>query len=177
MKYPYLCQTSEGTLPFLSIRLLLAWKIQSHKQQWPIIQTAVDDLESFYWILIWAIAHILKDQKKATGYDPGIDMILDIFLGDMESQAYKESIVHTWWNSTVFGGLFKGWMDIFQQARQDLPTFSQNFFKVSSDSQKQEEACNELESYCMTTYKNVLESGFRHLKQVREHPNWDKVVL
>ena len=104
-------------------------------------------------------------------------MILDIFLGDMESQAYKESIVHTWWNSTVFGGLFKEWMDIFQQARQDLPTFSQNFFKVSSDSQKQEEACNELESYCMTTYKNVLESGFRHLKQVREHPNWDKVVL
>jgi hypothetical protein len=161
----------------LSIRLLLAWKIQSHKQQWPIIQTAVDDLESFHWILIWAIAHILKDQKKATGYDPEIDMILDIFLGDMDSQAYKESIVHTWWNSTVFGGLFKEWMDIFQQARQDLPTFSQNFFKVSSDSQKQEEACNELESYCMTTYKNVLESGFRHLKQVREYPNWDKVVL
>jgi hypothetical protein len=159
------------------MRLLLAWKIQSEQEKWPIIQTAIDDLESFHWLLIWAIAHILKGKEKATGLNQGIDMILEIFSGDIESQGYKESIAHTWWSNVGFGGLFKEWMNIFQVARQELPRLSQGFFEAPLDSQKHEEACNGLESYCMTIYKDVLESGFRYLEGVREYSNWDKVVL
>ena len=38
------------------------------------------------------------------------------------------------------------------------------------------EACNEVEFYCKGVYEKLLESGFRHLEDVRVYSSWDKVV-
>ena len=37
-------------------------------------------------------------------------------------------------------------------------------------------ACNELEDYCKKIYKDILESGFRHLQEIEQYSNWNDVV-
>ena len=51
----------QGTLPFMSLRLLAAWA-----RDLPIVHTAVDDLESFLWVLVWALVHIFKKIGKTS---------------------------------------------------------------------------------------------------------------
>ncbi|KDQ56361.1 hypothetical protein JAAARDRAFT_158429 [Jaapia argillacea MUCL 33604] len=52
-----------GTLPFVSIRLLTQWVFKNHSTPLHNIHTAIDDLESFIWVLIWAVAECIKINK------------------------------------------------------------------------------------------------------------------
>jgi hypothetical protein len=61
-------------LPFISLRLLVAWQQVVNRGRRPAIHTAVDDLASFLWLLIWVIAHVLKDKETATENNPGIEL-------------------------------------------------------------------------------------------------------
>ncbi len=36
--------------------------------------------------------------------------------------------------------------------------------------------CNLLESFCKTTYEEILQSGFEHLKDVWRYSDWEAVV-
>ena len=49
----------------MSIRLMRDWQVQTGRRQYSIIQTAIDDLESFLWVLIWVIVEILKRDEMA----------------------------------------------------------------------------------------------------------------
>lgn len=52
--YPNLyCE--QGTLPFMSRCLLRSLELGDR-----ILHTAMDDLESFLWVLVWSLTHILK---------------------------------------------------------------------------------------------------------------------
>ncbi|KAH9040469.1 hypothetical protein EDB85DRAFT_1850184, partial [Lactarius pseudohatsudake] len=42
-----------GTLPFMSTRLLNQWRLNR-----PVLRTAIDDLESFLWVLVWSLVCI-----------------------------------------------------------------------------------------------------------------------
>jgi hypothetical protein len=53
---------SHGTIPFVSMRLLRAWR---HKK--PVIHTSTDDVELLLWLLSWDFVCILKK------YDDGVD--------------------------------------------------------------------------------------------------------
>lgn len=177
--------TSQGTLPFLSIRLLNAWRIQAKQEQWPIIQTAIDDLESFHWLLIWAITHILNKISKGnnpesttTAPNPKISVMLEIFSGDVSSQASKESMAETLWNrsnSISLGSLFRDWMVLFRDARTEATKCTQALSEAMLVGQERERVCNELERCCMKVYEGVLESGFKNLQEVGTY-TWDKVL-
>ena len=73
------------------MRILGDWRLQALQASEPIIHTAVDDLESFLWVLIWVIAHILQNNERATSHNRGIPFLLETFSGNLIVQRSKES--------------------------------------------------------------------------------------
>lgn len=155
----------------MSVRLLGAWI-----NQWPIIQTAVDDLESFLWLLIWAIVHILKDKERATTHNIGIEIMLQTYSASIVSQRSKEINVECYWTDIVFRGLIQKWINIFRLARIDIQKLSQDLIETPLDSPQRGFVCSRLELYCMRIYNDVLNSGFEHLEDIRKYSTWDEVV-
>ena len=155
----------------MSVRLLGAWI-----NQWPIIQTAVDDLESFLWLLIWAIVHILKDKERATTHNIGIEIMLQTYSASIVSQRSKEINVECYWTDIVSRGLIQKWINIFRLARIDVQKLSQDLIETPLDSPQRGFVCSRLELYCMKIYNDILNSGFEHLEDIRKYSTWDEVV-
>ena len=163
----------------MSIRILGDWELQAmqaSEDSEPIIHTAVDDLESFLWVLIWVIAHILQNDKRATSQNQGISIILATFSGNLEIQRRKESDAKEYWDDVVFGGLIIEWMNTFREARKEVRQHTRNLAKLSLDSLEWQSACDGLEAYCTTVYERVFVSGFKHLGAIRTYSDWDEVV-
>jgi hypothetical protein len=64
-------------MPFMSIRLLNASQVRE-----TIIHTALDDLESFLWLLIWGIVYASNIEGDKTA-NPGIQRMLVVWSGDV----------------------------------------------------------------------------------------------
>jgi hypothetical protein len=158
-------------MPFVSMRLLNAWQ-----EGEAVIHTALDDLESFLWLLIWGIVYASKDIEGATTANRGIPRMLAAWSGDMTSNTSKLFIADEVWKDAVFGDLIREWLDTFRRVRRENKRLTEQMSTMHVGSQKWHDICNELESYCNDIYKDVLESGFRHLEGVREYFDWDKVV-
>jgi hypothetical protein len=77
-----------------------------------IFHTTLDNLESFLWLLIWCIVHLIKDIKGVRDKNPGIDQMLYIWLGDVMANRFKYQIVKEW-EEAIFGGLLREWLKIF----------------------------------------------------------------
>jgi hypothetical protein len=160
------------------MRILGDWELQAMRaseDSEPIIHTAVDDLESFLWVLIWVIAHILQNNERATLQNRGISIILATFSGNFEIQRRKESDASEW-DDVVFGGLITEWINTFREARKEVRQHTRNLAKLSLDSLEWQSACNGLGTYCTTVYERVLVSGFKHLGAIRTYSDWDEVV-
>jgi hypothetical protein len=158
-------------MPFMSMRLLSTWQGRE-----TTIHTALDDLESFLWLLIWGIVHASKDIKGATMANRGIQLMLDAWSGDVNYNRAKLSTAERDWKDAVFGDLIREWLDTSKRVSEENERLTRQMSTMHLGSQKWDDACNELESYCNDIYKEVLESGFRHLEGVREYSDWDKVV-
>jgi hypothetical protein len=158
-------------MPFMSTRLLSAWQLRG-----TTIHTALDDLESFVWILIWGIVHASKDIAGAKGANEGIQLMLDAWSGDVKSNRSKLSTAENDWQDAVFGDLIREWLNTFREVRKENREFTVAMSTMRLGSQEWNNTCNELETYCKDIYKNILESGFRHLEGVRDYSDWDKVV-
>ena len=152
------------------MRLLIAWQGQG-----TIIHTALDDLESFLWLLIWGIVYASKDIEGAKTANPGIQRMLVAWLGDVTYNLSKLPAADSW-TDAVFGDLIREWLNTFRQARQVSKRVTKDMSTKHLGSQEWDDACSELESYCKEFYEKVLESGFRYLEGVREYSDWDKVV-
>jgi hypothetical protein len=157
-------------MPFMSMRILGA--LQAKEK---IIHTALDDLESFLWLLIWGIVYASKDIEGAKAANLGIDLMLDAWSGDAKSNRSKLPTADEW-KDAVFGDLIREWLGIVLRAHEENPRFKGDMANTNLGSQERNEVCDELESYCRGIYREVLETGFRHLDGVREYPDWDKVV-
>jgi hypothetical protein len=158
-------------MPFMSFRLLDAWQVRE-----TTIHTALDDLESFVWLLIWGIVHASKDIAGAKGANRGIQLMLDAWSGDVKSNRTKLSTAENSWDDAVFGDLIQEWLDTFRKARRENTLITRDMSTMRLGSQEWNNTCNRLESYCKGIYKNVLEAGFRHLEGIRDYSDWDKVV-
>jgi hypothetical protein len=158
-------------MQFMSTRLLDAWQLRG-----TTIHTAIDDLESFLWILIWGIVHASKDIAGAKRANEGIQLMLDAWSGDEKSNRTKLLAAENNWDDAVFGDLIQEWLETFRKARRENRRITGEMSTMRLGSQEWDNACNELESYCKDTYTKVLESGFRHLEGVRDYSDWDRVV-
>jgi hypothetical protein len=52
--------SKQGTLPFVSLRLLNAWRMGRSQRQY-----FIDDLQSFAWVLLWSALEIQSTKLKA----------------------------------------------------------------------------------------------------------------
>jgi hypothetical protein len=158
----------------MSVRLLSRHSARGLGVGQPVIHTAIDDLESFFWILVWVIVHVLKGNATATGNNPSITNLFRIFSYDMSSQVAKGGEMQLW-QDVVFGELFREWSHIFQNANQKVVSYARAAASARPGRER-DESCDKLESYSKTVYNDVLESGFRHLEQIRRFSTWDEVV-
>src|SRR6266576_908454 len=101
-------------MPFMSMRLLTAWQVRE-----TIIHTAVDDLESFLWLLIWCIVYASKDIEGAMTANRGIQLMLDAWSGDVTSNRTKLSTAENNWKDVVFGDLIREWLGTFRRASRE----------------------------------------------------------
>ena len=168
---PRLMPCLQGTEEFMSMRLLNA-----SKGQVPTIHTALDDLESFLWVLIWGVVHASKDIQGARDRNLGIKLMLEAWEGDNRS---KYTIAKFDWTDVVFGRLIDEWVDILSRAHSDNRQLIRDLPKIPLDNQQGSEwskTCDRLEAYCTKTYEDVLKSGFNHLKRVERYSTWEEVV-
>ena len=162
-------------MPFMSVRILEALKGRQM-----IIKTALDDLESFLWVLIWGVIYASKDVEGAKKANPGIQEILNAWSGDLTYNITKIiTAERKWTRYTIFGGLIHEWLDIFSRANNETWELMQLLPTIPPDNQKGSDwsrACDWLESYFTKTYEDVLKSGFDHLKDVGKYSNWTDAV-
>jgi hypothetical protein len=159
-------------MPFMSLRLLDALQ-----QQRKVIHTALDDLESFLWLLIWCIVQASKDVEGAKKVNQGLEPMLKAWSSDyVTDHIYKGRIAQFEWRDAVFGDFIEEWFAISRKAEKENRRITKVMSRMHLDSQEWEDACSEIESYCEGVYKEVLESGFKCLEGVRKCSGWDDVV-
>ncbi|KAH9052718.1 hypothetical protein EDB87DRAFT_373712 [Lactarius vividus] len=83
-----------GTLTFMSTRLLDDWRLGRL-----VVHTAIDDLELFLWVLVWALVRIFKTRN-----------FLEI---QFRNQSAKR------WRDKVFRDLIRDWLRISEKSRTD----------------------------------------------------------
>jgi hypothetical protein len=141
------------------------------------MHTAIDDLESFLWVFVWVLVHILRHHRGET--ENRLDGVIEILSEAFSSRRIqhvliKEHVASRMWRDTIFGPLIKEWLDI---CRTDQEGVDLLVIAVSSATgHLREEACDRLEVFCRRTYEKVLNSGYRHLVNIRQYPDWEAVV-
>ena len=141
--------------------------------------TAVDDLESFLWVLLWTLADILEGVEGAAKINPAILLIKQTFeKKDPFSTLVKVLLAREIWihRDVVFGGLIRDWLDIFESASKRVSSYALRVAGTPARSSDQEEACDELESFCRGVYEAVLTSGYSHLEGIGQYSCWKDVV-
>jgi hypothetical protein len=143
-----------------------------------IFHTALDDLESFLWLLIWCIVHVSKDIQGARANNPGIDLMLDAWSGDAMDNRSKLSAAEGW-KDAVFGSLIEEWLNTLRRMRGETSRLTEflSTHEVNNDEgSRWTRACDRLESFCKKTYEEILQSGFKHFKGVQRYSDWEAVV-
>ena len=167
---PQLFYVLQGTLPFMSARLLSSWD-----QDRPIVHTAVDDLESFLWVLVWALVHILKEfgtTKNAT-----VDLLVERLSSYSIPQIMmRESTMQRHWEDVVFGGLVREWLVISQKASFDIEQHVRTIFGSGQDVDRRQGTFGQLEEYCTSIYMEFIHTGLKHLESIRRYSDWKAVA-
>ena len=160
----------QGTLPFMSMRLLSAWV-----GDLPIVHTAVDDLESFLWVLVWALVHIFK--KIAKTRNATIDVLAEWSSSyHFTNVMAREPIIQVGWKDVVFGGLLREWLNISLMARLAIERHVETVSGSGHDVDRRREAFDQLEEYCRSVYLEFIQTGHKHLENIRWYSDWDAVV-
>ncbi|KAI9435683.1 hypothetical protein H4582DRAFT_1817249, partial [Lactarius indigo] len=163
-----------GTLPFVSIRLLSDWRLNK-----PVLHTAIDDLESFLWVLVWSLVHIFKkfakiSNEKSIIYDLGCSLssrnIPYILLKKDSAEDWKEKI---------FKDLIQDWLRISERSQAGIRKLQKSFTEAIDDgdaSNVKTRVFHELDKRCGRVYKEFIQSGYKHLKTISKFSNWEDVV-
>jgi hypothetical protein len=166
----YSVRVLQGTLPFMALRLLYAWETDK-----PIVHTAVDDLESFLWVLVWALVHILKEFGTTRNLD--IETLEETFSShSIRSIMRRGLLVQQGWEDVVFGGLILEWLSISQKANLAIKQLLGTISGSGNDKDVQQVGFDRLEEYCRTVYMEYIQAGQKHLESIRQHPDWKAVV-
>ena len=160
-------------MPFVSIRILNAWNRKDN-----FVHTALDDLESFLWLLIWCIVYTTKDIEGAKAANKGIQIMLDAWSGDLASNRSKLPAAQYEWKDAVFGDLIQEWLAIFGRvnASDEIKTVMAYLPLIPLSDVLWNQVCDWLKSYCIKIYEDILKSGFNNLKRIRNYPDWQAVV-
>jgi hypothetical protein len=172
--HSYFYSVRQGTLPFMSWRLLDA--LFNDDQ---VLHTPVDDLESFLWVLVWSLVYILAPKIKDE--DSKTQRILTKLSSLLSSRhipdiLFREEYVKKRWRDKVFGDLLREWLEIVRNSRSVVDRLQEAFLGSLDDDDAQESNWDDIEDCCRETYKKLLQAGYRHLRSIREFSDWEAVV-
>ena len=168
---PELFYVLQGTLPFMSARLLYSWLKNK-----PIVHTAVDDLESFLWVLVWALVHIFLNEIGTTG-ESTVDLLVESFSSySIRQIIIRESIIERDWEGVVFGGLFRDWLAISKTASFAIEQHVKTVSGSVHDVDLRQGASDQLEEYCTSIYREFIQTGHRHLESIGQYSDWKAVA-
>ncbi|KAI9444821.1 hypothetical protein H4582DRAFT_853102 [Lactarius indigo] len=102
-----------GTLPFMSTHLLQNWSTGL-----PALHTAIGDLESFLWVLVWSLVHILKKFANITNETSIIHRIGHTLSSSLVSEVLTREHKMRYWKDIVFGDLIRKWVEISETSRR-----------------------------------------------------------
>ncbi len=158
----------------MSTNLLLFWSMES-----PVLHTAVDDLESFLWVLVWTLIHIFKQVAIITN-ERAIILVLDHIFSShhiMDLCATRENGTKRAWPDHVFDGLIQDWLTISQQSQNDIYQLEAALLDLGDDDMESLKGIlDDLDKCCRGVYKSFIEVGYNHLSQIRKFSTWKEVV-
>jgi len=164
----------QGTLPFISYRVLAAWAIGKS-----VLHTAIDDLESFAWVMLWAALHTpavktpTEDLWLQALSSDNINMVADkkyvIMMEDLEPEDMSEPL-------RILSPLLTEWFAIARAGRTALNSFLKRFTLSTIDelrptvpddiARTPDDFCSELEAFCLSYYKLYLKKAVEFLDTV-----------
>jgi hypothetical protein len=142
------------------------------------LHTAVDDLESFIWVLVWSLVHILKWAAEIT----------DEILNNSSDSTFPLQPTHSrhslqgrhcnglldYWPDRVFKGLLVTWLQIARKSRKKVAQLTAKLLKFedsessdNSDPTDIERVLDDIDEYCRGVYKEYLQAGFKYLRAIR----------
>ncbi|KAH9003962.1 hypothetical protein EDB86DRAFT_2797806, partial [Lactarius hatsudake] len=163
-----------GTLPFMSARLLDEWRLNNL-----VLHTAIDDLESFLWVLVWSLVCIFKTFANITNnnsrvHDLGHSLSSRSFLEIQSREASAKK-----WRDKVFRDLIRDWLRISETSRTVVDELQETLIELVNDgdtSDAQTRIFDELDKRCGMAYKEFIQSGYKHLQTIMGFSNWEDVV-
>jgi len=154
----------------MSIRLLDAWDVKTQA-----LHTAIDDLESFLWVLVWSLVYILKRTAKIHNKNSKIHLLERALSSrDLAHTIRKESITKRRWTDKVFFKLIQEWLAISEEYREVVERLQ--IALLTANDIDRERVFDELDKGCQTAYKRFIEAGYRNLQAIKEYDSWDAVV-
>ncbi|TFY56004.1 hypothetical protein EVG20_g9100 [Dentipellis fragilis] len=118
----------------------------------------------FFWVLLWAIVHILDHFKTADGQHKNI---LKSFSGkDAGTQLGRITSMRKW-HDPIFEELVKHWWGIAKRVDEQLSGYTCS--KVTGD--KNTGGHDQLEALCVKTYVEYMEAGYEFLDGM-EDTDW-----
>jgi hypothetical protein len=88
----------------------------------------------------------------------------------------KRRIAEKKWKDAVFGRVIREWLKILDNAEAEIDTCTQAMATQPMGSSGWKRACDELEPFCKKIYEEILNSGFKHLEEIKRYPNWETVI-
>ncbi|KAH8992032.1 hypothetical protein EDB92DRAFT_1816151 [Lactarius akahatsu] len=163
-----------GTLPFMSTRLLDEWRLNNL-----VLHTAIDDLESFLWVLVWSLVCVFKKFANITNqnsriHDLGRSLSSRSFLEIQSREASAKK-----WKDKVFRDLIRDWLRISETSRTVVNDLQETLIELVNDGDTgdaQTRIFAELDKHCGMAYKEFIQSGYEHLQTIRAFSNWRDVV-
>ncbi|KAH8108716.1 hypothetical protein DFH11DRAFT_1070053 [Phellopilus nigrolimitatus] len=173
-----------GTLPFMSQRITRGWILDEF-----ILHTAIDDLESFAWVVLWCALHKLENPSKLEAFwierltadklrqvlDGKTGIIYDLSKLSINAMTFSKPFV-------LLLPLVSKWLSVAREAAERLDTFLLDFVEdsphesledVIADSvfaNEEHGLYDQLEDMCIGVYAEYLQAGMEFLKSRMERP-------
>jgi Fungal protein kinase len=157
----------QGTIQFLSLRLLDAWEFEN-----PYVHTAIDDLESFLWVLLSSILSILELRNALDKHEAAY--LRHIRARDATTLSFKPATLGQIQTSIrlgeasttmqAFGPLLADWGQIFPPAAEAAALA----LKLSAN------PMDELAKLTADTFKQYFTTGVSQLMNLPR--SWDVLI-
>ncbi|KAF8260716.1 hypothetical protein EI94DRAFT_1747628 [Lactarius quietus] len=120
-----------ATLPFMAKRLVMAYTKET-----PVLPTAVDDLESFVWVLVWTLVYISQSVTTISMHS-NTYVLIGVFSSlDTTRLVSRDSWVKEERKNMVFGDLIRDDADAQGILDEGLPKVHSNWISISSNHQE-----------------------------------------
>lgn len=178
--HSYLCCVLQGTLPFMSQHLLFALLNDTSVPvlQIPVLHTPVDDLESFLWVLVWSVVHILKGAAKikTDRHSKVLRIVHYLSSQCIPDILVREIALQHDWPDMVFKDLLLEWLQITKKSQTEVNQLAKTLLKSSTTDAERNSKFDAIDKYCRGVYKEYIQAGYKHLQAIRELSDWEAVV-